>query len=206
MINWELVSEIDLNDGGGPYSEANFESLTLDTTYMVVCKHLKHDTNSTNSILLRWKNNTTELSMNGYSLYDGHGASLDSAASRSAGGGGSAGDPVGGFSSPSDDMFYESDTAVDEHRGTTIYSLFRLKDQGTTDNNPWGSRGVWLGGGMDSTIRVCGWTESQLSCVQTTPANTVNGMRIYVAAGNFAAIAGAKISLYKYTGSNRLFQ
>jgi len=204
MKDWELVGEQELDDGGGPYNGFDFTSLDLDTTYLLSLKKLKGASGANVQCDIRFLVATAEaLTSHGVVEYWGRGAALADSTARSIGGNTGSGIPSGGMSSTSDDLLDHSNTTYDDLDGQTGYILFSLPDQGTADDQGISFRGAMFGGFGDTsgTIPATGIHEQYGNIRSQDLPSQINGIRVTVPSGNFAENAGAKISLYKYTGS-----
>ena len=199
-VDWELVESHDLNDGGGPYSAVDFQSLALNERYLVVGVNLKGDTVSTAQAELVMLSGVTAYSSS-YYVVEAEGARTEIATGTGASSG------LAGINAYVPLCGWAGNTLVDAGATTSddldgLFFAFDmwLPDQGTADVSGY-SLQAYIEGPMNVTSVEHGgsfWMRGGI--YNDTAASRFDGFRIRTSSDAFADIAGATISLYKYTG------
>jgi len=198
--NWALVSQQDLNDGGGPYSSVAFDSLTLDNKYLFVGRNIKAASSVSVKIWAVFRSSgvdtthTVQWTSSGYVV-------------SSVPGGSTVSDTVTATYLP---MNIDEDNELLNHANVNYNDLWGLNfdmfmelgDQGTSDNQ---GIAVWnKSSGMEllsSSVPIAGCATHPSVTTNETPANQIDGIRFYLSTNSYAEVAGAAISCYRYTGS-----
>jgi len=200
--DWSLVASQDLNDGSGPYSSVEFDSLDLNKLYWIKGRNLKGvaASGSPRMVCRVGAADNTTVAINSESDGTGITTALASASSAFAANNKTILylDPTGAGSW---DLLDNSDATMDDLWGHDFDLLIHLADQGTTDTQGIPFYCTHMGQAASGTS-VRGAASTQYGGIRNaTPSSQINGFRVYCATTSFAEVAGASLAIYRYDGS-----
>jgi len=201
MADWVQIGETDIS--AGAVSSVSFQALDLDERYLLVCRNLK-TTSGAAECRIRFMTGGVEYSATQYHTLAGYGSMREVASGGSASGSGAGAymNLTGMTTFTGDTMVDNSLVAQDQIHGLDADLGWDLYDQGTTDActtsiGGW-TRGHFLDAGSNLEGVTTFWGGN---CWNAAPATQIDGIKIYTSTSTFAAVTGARIGLYKYTGS-----
>jgi len=198
-MSWELIDEQAL-DSGGPHSEVNFQSLDLDNLYLLTGSRLKATSGGSTEAQCRFMIGAVEADHSlGFNNENVVGMELAVNTDRLASASTVGGYPVLGFA----DTYPLTDNnaaATNDIEGLNFSSLIWLYNKGSVDDH-----GPYFITNVHGThVRISAdvvLSGTHHGCLfNNDKPSIVDGVKVKASTGTFAAISGARIALYKYTG------